>query len=55
MAEGWFPARPGLRAGDLAMLEVLGDEVRGTDPASLRYAGGDKDRVFARTRASSRV
>ena len=47
MAEGWFPARPGLRAGDLAMLEVLGDEVRGTDPASLRSAGGDNDRVFA--------
>lgn len=45
MAEGWFP-HPGLRAGDLAMLEVLGDEVRGTGPAPLRSAGGDNDRVF---------
>jgi hypothetical protein len=46
MAEGWFPARPGLRTGDLAMLEVLGDEVRGIDPALLRPAGSDNERVF---------
>lgn len=46
MAEGWFPGRPGLRAGDLAMLEVLGDEVRGAVPARLRSAGGDNKRVF---------
>jgi len=46
MAEGWFPGRPGSGAGDLAMLEVLGDEVRSTSPAPLRYAGGDDQRVF---------
>jgi hypothetical protein len=46
MVEGWFPGRPGSRAGDLAMLEVLGDEVRSTSAAPLRYAGGDNKRVL---------
>ena len=46
MPKDWFPGRPGSGAGDLAMLEVLGDEVRSTGPAPLRYAGGDGKRVF---------
>ena len=37
-AGGWFPGRPALRAGDLAMLEVLGDVVGSTDPAPLGNA-----------------
>lgn len=46
VAEGWFPGRTGSGAGDLAMLEVLGDEVRCTRPAPLRYAGGNGRKVF---------
>ncbi len=46
MAEGWIPGRPGLRAGDLAMLEVLGDKVRSTGPAPLRHAGLDNKRAL---------
>ncbi|HEY6787035.1 MAG TPA: trypsin-like peptidase domain-containing protein [Trebonia sp.] len=44
-AGGWFPVRPGVRAGDLAMLEVLGGIVRSADPAPLGNAG-DGSRIL---------
>jgi vWA-MoxR associated protein C-terminal domain/Trypsin-like peptidase domain/vWA-MoxR associated protein middle region 0/Effector-associated domain 2 len=44
--EGWFPGNPGSGTGDLAMLEVLGDEVRSTRPAPLRYASRAAGRTF---------
>jgi hypothetical protein len=43
-ANGWFPGRPGM-AGDLAMLEVLGDIVH-TDPAPLGKVGDDTGRIL---------
>ena len=45
-ANGWFPGRPGVRAGDLAMLEVLGDIVSSTDPAPLGNVGDDRSRML---------
>ena len=42
---GWFPVRPGVRAGDLAMLEVLGGIVRSADPVPLGNAG-DGSRIL---------
>lgn len=43
---GWFPRRPGSGAGDLALLEVLGEDVRCTGPATLRPAGNDDTRRY---------
>ena len=46
LPDGWFPGRPGVGVGDLAMLEVLGDDVSCTGAAPLRYAGNASGRVL---------
>jgi len=43
---GWFPGHSVSGTGDLAMLEILGDDVQCAPPARLRCAGDAGERVF---------